>query len=205
MWLAALALAAALDSSACKFKPDPRPIETRLAERPLAFVGTVLSVSETDAVVSFSIESPIRGVKAGQKTAEVALNKTSCGLEFKKGQRWLFAGNDQMSLSTVLAAGRSYLRPAPEAELDIPKDWRLCSAPEDCGVVFYGCSGRSAVAKAKLKDSQKKAWAKRGDPRTLNCKPLQGRGSKNLILPEPYCREGACAVMEAVLPLDPFK
>lgn len=204
MWLVALVVAAAQGAGACKFKPDPRPIETRLAERPLAFVGVVQGVSDKDDTVLFSIESPIRGVKAGQKTAEVPLNKTSCGLEFKKGQRWLFAGNDQMSLSAPLAAGRSYLRPAPEAELDIPKDWRACSAPEDCAVVFYGCSGRAAVSKAKRGESEKKAWAKRGDPRTLNCAVKQGRGSKNLILPEPYCREGACVIMEAVLPLDPF-
>ena len=73
---------------ACRYAADTRPLATRLAEVPLAFVGRVVAVDQGVAV--FEVETALRGRPGKQQRVEIA--DGSCAIRFHAGDRWLFAG-----------------------------------------------------------------------------------------------------------------
>ena len=88
-------------ASACRFKEDPRPLQVRVAEAPVAFVGTVTAAGPTE--VKFGVEIAIKGATTASYTA--ATTQGSCAIRFRVGDRWLFAGPTQLDPSMPLGTG----------------------------------------------------------------------------------------------------
>lgn len=94
-----VALATGVSSAqACKFRPDERPLQVRLADAPIVFEGRVISVD--DELVTFRVDKAVRGHKGG--VFMVAQGHSSCELRFAIGERWLYAGSLVMNPSQLL-------------------------------------------------------------------------------------------------------
>lgn len=101
-WLPALLTAFwATGTFACTVPQDLRPYSQRLADAPLAFIGTVTSVSGLR--VTFAVHHAINGAP-GPSTAVEALTPSTCSIAFAVGQRWLYAGPATSQPSVLLLA-----------------------------------------------------------------------------------------------------
>ncbi len=69
--------------------PDERPYSQRLADAPLAFVGTVTSMSGLR--ITIAVHHAINGSPGSSTTVE-ALPPSTCSIVFAVGQRRLYAG-----------------------------------------------------------------------------------------------------------------
>jgi hypothetical protein len=95
-------------ASACRFKEDPRPLEVRVAEAPVAFVGTVTAAGPNG--VTFGVEIALKGTTAASYTT--ATTQGSCAIRFRVGDRWLFAGPTRLDPSKPLGSGSQPLADA---------------------------------------------------------------------------------------------
>lgn len=173
--VACLALVASQEAAACRFSLDKRPLSDRMREAPLLFVGVVSA--STESSVTFDVEHPIHGNAVASQPLKIALSmpKSSCSIRFVVGDRWLYGGDTVPAPSSHLgradqasaeAIGR--LRRQPDASLDLPATWQLCEADSQCRSLAYGCSS-TAVNGMFFEPARRQAWAKSGNPATVNC------------------------------------
>src|SRR5215213_1309034 len=87
-------------AAACDYDPSGiGSLESRIAEQKIIFIGTVIERSPDDEVsfpkkIIFRIEKPIRGVNGSTYELVLEPPASDCDFfhEFRKGERWLFAG-----------------------------------------------------------------------------------------------------------------
>ena len=168
----ALVAAAAPASAGCSQLPDKRSLMERLAEAPLAFIGTVKAVG--NGAVRFAVEHAFGGVS----DREVAVPRPAAGgcvFAFAVGDRWLYAGARAGDASirlgradeaTADAIGR--LRRSDDARLQLPAQWQACQSDAQCVPIGYDCSSTAAAASHEAQ-ARTQAWKIGGDPRTLDC------------------------------------
>ena len=133
-WLPALLTAFwATCTFACTVPQDLRPYSQRLADAPLAFIGTVTSVSGLR--VTFAVHHAINGAP-GPSTVVETLTPSTCSIAFAVGQRWLFAGPATSHPSVLLIANArttpatdfGRLRRADDTRAQFPAAWQACTA-----------------------------------------------------------------------------
>ncbi|HOX69168.1 MAG TPA: hypothetical protein PKV56_15010 [Burkholderiaceae bacterium] len=158
---------------ACAVPQDERPHSQRLADAPLAFIGTVTSMSGLR--VTFAVHHAINGSPGPSTTVEV-LSPSTCSIAFAVGQRWLYAGPATSQPSVLLLAkarsapatdfGR--LRRVDDARAQLPAAWQTCTANAQCEPVPIGCQRTSANA-ANVAAARAQSTKLLGDHRAMDC------------------------------------
>ena len=158
---------------ACTVAQDLRPYSQRLADAPLALIGTVTSVSGLR--VTFAVHHAIKG-SPGTTTTVEALSPSTCSIAFAVGQRWLYAGPATSQPSVLLLAkahsapatdfGR--LRRVDDARAQLPAAWQTCTANAQCEPVPIGCQRTSANA-ANVAAARAQSTKVLGDHRAMEC------------------------------------
>lgn len=129
---------------ACTVPQDQRPYSQRLADTPLAFIGTVTAVSGLR--VTFAVHHAIQGAPGTSTTIE-ALSPSTCTIAFTVGQRWLYAGPATSQPSVLLQADARPARSSDfgrfqrvdDARARFPSDWQSCTQNSQCEPVPIGC------------------------------------------------------------------
>jgi hypothetical protein len=152
---------------ACRFVPDTRPLQDRLASVAQAFVGRVESVR--DGVATFTVEVPLRGAPASE--VRVPIGADSCDIRFRAGDRWLYAGarvpDPSRRLGDVTVPLARVMSRLDDGRLGIDA-WQHCDDSSQCVPVPYDCSV-TAARRDQQQRATERAWALDGDPRTRNC------------------------------------
>lgn len=173
-WLPALLTAFwATCTFACTVPQDLRPYAQRPADAPLAFIGTVTSVSGLR--VEFAVHHAINGAP-GPSTAVEALTPSTCSIAFAVGQRWLYAGPATSQPSVLLlASARSTpandfgrLRRVDDTRAQFPAAWQACTANAQCEPVPIGCQ-RTAANSANVTAARAQSMKILGDYRAMEC------------------------------------
>jgi len=173
-WLPALLTAFwATGTFACTVPQDLRPYSQRLADAPLAFVGTVPSVSGLR--VTFAVHHAINGAP-GPSTAVEALTPSTCSIAFAVGQRWLYAGPATSQPSVLLLANArstpandfGRLRRVDDTRAQFPAAWQACTANAQCEPVPIGCQ-RTAANAANVTAARAQSMKILGDQRAMEC------------------------------------
>ena len=152
---------------------DLRPSSQRLAETPLAFIGTVTSVSGLR--VTFAVHHAINGAPGSSTTVEASPPST-CSIAFAVGQRWLYAGPATSHPSVLLIANArttpatdfGRLRRADDARAQFPAAWQACTANAQCEPVPIGCQ-RTAANSANVTAARAQSMKILGDHRAMEC------------------------------------
>lgn len=158
---------------ACTGPQDMRPYTQRLADAPLAFIGTVTSVSGLR--VTFAVHHTINGSPGAATTVE-ALPPSTCSIAFAVGQRWLYAGPATSQPSVLLLANArstpptdfGRLRRADDARAQFPAAWQSCTINAQCEPVPIGCQ-RTAANAANVTAAQAQSTRILGDHRAMEC------------------------------------
>lgn len=158
---------------ACTVPQDLRPYSQRLADAPLAFIGTVTSVSGLR--VTFAVHHAING-STGTTTTVEALSPSTCSIAFTVGQRWLYAGPATSQPSVLLIANArstpatdfGRLRRADDARAQFPAAWQACTVNAQCGPVPIGCQ-RTAANAANITAARTQSMKILGDHRAMEC------------------------------------
>lgn len=158
---------------ACTVPLDLRPYSQRLADAPLAFIGTVTSVSGLR--VEFAVHHAINGAP-GQSTAVEALTPSTCSIAFAVGQRWLYAGPATSQPSVLLLANArstpandfGRLRRVDDTRAQFPAAWQACTAIAQCEPVPIGCQ-RTAANSANVTAARAQSMKILGDYRAMEC------------------------------------
>lgn len=158
---------------ACSAPQDLRPYAQRLADAPLAFVGTVTAVAGLQ--VTFTVHHPINGSPGTSATID-ALPPSTCSISFAVGQRWLYAGPATSQPSVLLRAdarsasssefGR--LQRVDDARAQLPPDWQACTQSARCEPVPVGCQ-QTAANSANAAAARAQAIRVVGDHRAMEC------------------------------------
>ena len=158
---------------ACTVAQDLHPYSQRLADAPLALIGTVTSVSGLR--VTFAVHHAING-SPGTTTTVEALSPSTCSIAFAVGQRWLYAGPATSQPSVLLLAkahsapatdfGR--LRRVDDARAQLPAAWQTCTANAQCEPVPIGCQ-RTAANAANVTAARTQSMKILGDHRAMEC------------------------------------
>jgi hypothetical protein len=173
-WLPALLTAFWANCTfACTVPQDLRPSSQRLAETPLAFIGTVTSVSGLR--VTFAVHHAINGAPGSSTTVEASPPST-CSIAFAVGQRWLYAGPATSHPSVLLIANArttpatdfGRLRRADDARAQFPTAWQDCTANAQCEPVPIGCQ-RTAANAANVTAARAQSMKILGDHRAMEC------------------------------------
>lgn len=173
-WLTALLTAFwAICTFACTVPQDLRPYSQRLAETPLAFIGTVTSVSGLR--VTFAVHHAINGAPGSSTTVEASPPST-CSIAFAVGQRWLYAGPATSQPSVLLIANArttpatdfGRLHRADDAQTQFPAAWQACTANAQCEPVPIGCQ-RTAANSANVTAARAQSMKVLGDYRAMEC------------------------------------
>lgn len=173
-WLPALLTAFwATCTFACTVPQDLRPYSQRLADAPLAFIGTVTSVSGLR--VTFAVHHAING-SPGTTTTVEALSPSTCSIAFTVGQRWLYAGPATSQPSVLLFANArsrpatdfGRLRRADDTRAQFPAAWQACTVNAQCEPVPIGCQ-RTAVNAANVTVARAHSMKILGDYRAMEC------------------------------------
>lgn len=173
-WLPALLTAFwATCTFACTVPQDVRPYSQRLADAPLAFIGTVTSVSGMR--VTFAVHHAINGTP-GPSTAIEALTPSTCSIAFAVGQRWLYAGPATSQPSVLLLANArstpandfGRLRRVDDTRAQFPAAWQACTANAQCEPVPIGCQ-RTAANAASAVAARTQSTKVLGDHRAMEC------------------------------------
>ena len=173
-WLPALLTAFWANCTfACTVPQDLRPSSQRLAETPLAFIGTVTSVSGLR--VTFAVHHAINGAPGSSTTVEASPPST-CSIAFAVGQRWLYAGPATSHPSVLLIANArttpatdfGRLRRADDARAQFPTAWQDCTANAQCEPVPIGCQ-RTAANAANVTAARAHSMKILGDHRAMEC------------------------------------
>lgn len=173
-WLPALLTAFWANCTfACTVPQDLRPSSQRLAETPLAFIGTVTSVSGLR--VTFAVHHAINGAPGSSTTVEASPPST-CSIAFAVGQRWLYAGPATSHPSVLLIANArttpatdfGRLRRADDARAQFPAAWQDCTANAQCEPVPIGCQ-RTAADAANVTAARAQSMKILGDHRAMEC------------------------------------
>lgn len=173
-WLPALLTAFWANCTfACTVPQDLRPYSQRLAETPLAFIGTVTSVSGLR--VTFAVHHAINGAPRSSTTVEASPPST-CSIAFAVGQRWLYAGPATSHPSVLLIANArttpatdfGRLRRADDARAQFPAAWQDCTANAQCEPVPIGCQ-RTAANAANVTAARAQSMKILGDHRAMEC------------------------------------
>jgi hypothetical protein len=190
--LVALAAWLAAPVYGCKYDPDrvdKRPLAERLNEVPVAFIGTVSSITP-DGMVQFHVEHLLRGNTDGARFL-VKVGRSDCDLGFSVGQRWLYGGTTIFHPSVLLAGpGESgpTLTRLGDSRLTFPPEWQACDSDAQCSVLPYGCTS-TAVNKRFLPAATERAWRIGGDPRAVKCLPQYAPAFEPVL-----CKQGKCGV-----------
>lgn len=158
---------------ACAVPQDERPYSQRLADAPLAFIGTVTSMSGLR--VTFAVHHAING-SPGPSTTVEALSPSTCSIAFAVGQRWLYAGPATSQPSVLLVANArsssttdfGRLRRVDDAQARFPASWQACTANAQCEPVPIGCQRTSANA-ANVAAARAQSTKLLGDHRAMDC------------------------------------
>lgn len=158
---------------ACTVPQDLRPYSQRLADAPLAFIGTVTSVSGLR--VTFAVHHAING-SPGTTTTVEALSPSTCSIAFTVGQRWLYAGPATSQPSVLLIANArstpatdfGRLRRADDARAQFPAAWQSCTVNAHCEPVAIGCQ-RTAANAASVTAARAQSTKTLGDHRAMEC------------------------------------
>lgn len=158
---------------ACTVPQDLRPYSQRLTDAPLAFIGTVTSVSGLR--VTFAVHHAING-SPGTTTTVEALSPSTCSIAFTVGQRWLYAGPATSQPSVLLIANArstpetdfGRLRRADDARAQFPAAWQSCTVNAECKPVPIGCQ-RTAANAASVADARAQSTKTLGDHRAMEC------------------------------------
>lgn len=173
-WLPALLTAFwATGTFACTVPQDLRPYSQRLADAPLAFIGTVTSVSGLR--VTFAVHHAINGAP-GPSTAVEALTPSTCSIAFAVGQRWLYAGPATSQPSVLLLANArstpandfGRLRRVDDNRGLFPAAWQACTANSQCEPVPIGCQ-RTAANAPNVTAARAQSMKVLGDHRAMEC------------------------------------
>lgn len=192
-WLLSLLTAFWADCTiACSVPQDLRPYSQRLADAPLAFIGTVTSVSGLR--VTFSVHHAIKG-SPGTTTTVEALSPSTCSIAFTVGQRWLYAGPATSQPSVLLKADARAVLPSDfgrfqrvdDARARLPPDWQSCSQSAQCEPVPIGCQ-RTAANSANAAAARAHAIRFAGDHRAMEC----ATGPEEIQHVGPQCVGGRC-------------
>jgi hypothetical protein len=158
---------------ACAVPGDLRPYSHRLAEAPLAFVGTVAAV--TGLRVTFNVHHAIHGSPGSSATID-ALPPSTCSISFAVGQRWLYAGPATSQPSVLLQADARSARSSDfgrfqrvdDARARFPSDWQSCTQNSQCEPVPIGCQ-QTAANSANAAAARAHAIRVVGDHRAMEC------------------------------------
>ena len=158
---------------ACTVPQDLRPYSQRLADAPLAFIGTVTSVSGLR--VTFAVHHAING-SLGTTTTVEALSPSTCSIAFAVGQRWLYAGPATSQPSVLLIANArstpatdfGRLRRADDSRAQFPAAWQACTVNAQCEPVPIGCQ-RTAANAANVTAARTQSMKILGDHRAMEC------------------------------------
>jgi hypothetical protein len=85
------------DAQACRYVQ--RPLAENIKTSDTVFLGTVETVE--NGQVFFKVQAGIRNIETGA-SFDVVMEQNSCGIIFRPGQRWLYAGHMQMDGSLLL-------------------------------------------------------------------------------------------------------
>jgi len=152
---------------------DQRPYSQRLADTPLAFIGTVTAVSGLR--VTFAVHHAIQGAPGTSTTIE-ALSPSTCTIAFTVGQRWLYAGPATSQPSVLLQADARSARSSDfgrfqrvdDARARFPSDWQSCTQNSQCEPVPIGCQ-QTAANSANAAAARAHAIRVVGDHRAMEC------------------------------------
>lgn len=140
---------------ACKFVPDERPVDQRVAEAPIAFEGVVDSVDGEQ--VTFKVTKWMHGQEqalsmtdkmmgiATPSTYTTKMGKTTCDIRFSVGQNWLYAGTSVLSPSKIILDQGS--QRLDDSSLSINPKAQICQEHNDCVAVVGHCGVATAVNK----------------------------------------------------------
>ena len=147
--------------------PDPRPLLLQLPELPMAFVGTVRSLSAGE--LRWSVEQALRGAPGSDWV--VALPPGDCAQPFRPGERWFYGGVSLRDPSRRLGdAALPLVRHwARHHDLHLRlAAWQTCADATQCVAIDYGCS-LTAAHRDHVDAARQRAWARGGDPRNQSC------------------------------------
>lgn len=85
------------NAEACRYVP--RSLAENIKTSDTVFLGTVETVE--NGQVFFNVQTGIKNIEAGA-SFDVVMEQNSCGIMFRPGQRWLYAGHMQMDGSVLL-------------------------------------------------------------------------------------------------------
>jgi hypothetical protein len=158
---------ASLPALACVVEPDARPLQQRLVEAPLVFIGTVKAAD--GGQLRFIVEQWVKG-SAGSAVV-LPSPAAACAHLFLLGERWFFAGTSLRDPSRRLGDGSLPLS-RHMARLDDRRlalsEWQACDDSAQCVAVDNGCLP-TAVHRDHWKPARDRSWARGGDPRALEC------------------------------------
>ena len=158
---------ASAPAAACVVEPDLRPLQQRLAELPVAFLGTVESVD--DGLLRFKVTQWVKG-SAGSYFVLPAV-PPACAHTFRPGERWFYAGPSLRDPSRRLGDGAQplsrHLVRLDDHRLALA-EWQRCDDSAQCVAVDNGCLP-SAVHRDHGRAARERSWARGGDPRALEC------------------------------------
>jgi len=177
---------------ACTTPQDLRPYAERLADAPLAFVGTVTAVAGLR--VTFTVHHAIKGSLAALTTID-ALPPSTCSISFAVGQRWLYAGPATSQPSVFLRTDATSASPSDfgrlqrvdDARAQLPSDWQTCTQSPQCEPVPIGCQ-RTAANSANAAAARAQAIRVVGDHRAMEC----ATGPAEIQHIGPQCVAGRC-------------
>lgn len=164
-------------------------LSERLDNTPIAFIGTVINVTE-DKVVQFSVEHQING-ELNSKQFAIKAGDSSCDIRFSVGQRWIYAGTTLLDPSILLNDNLQdislKLQRFDDKKLNLPKIWQQCISDDDCKNLNYGCTV-TAVNQRFLNEAKNHVLQQGLDPKTLNCV------NDNETFKLAFCQQSLCGV-----------